>query len=151
MRHHGVATIRRASSGDWQHISALLSASALPLEGAREHLGGFVVAERGGSIVGCAAVERYGTAGLLRSVAVARTERGRGTGAALVEWCLADAVRAGLSTLVLLTTTAAEYFPRFGFSVVDRRVLPDAVRASAEFRGACPASATAMTVTLSQC
>jgi N-acetylglutamate synthase-like GNAT family acetyltransferase len=142
------ATIRGATADDWERIAALLSASALPLDGAREHLAGFVVAEREGAIVGCAAVERHGTTGLLRSVAVAPAERGRGTGAALVERTLADASGAGLDGLVLLTTTAADYFRRFGFAVVDRAAVPASVHASAEFRGACPASATVMLRTL---
>jgi amino-acid N-acetyltransferase len=89
-------------------------------------------------------VERYGAAGLLRSVAVTASERGKGTGAALVERCLTDARRSGIETMILLTTTADHYFPRFGFEVVDRAVVPEAVRESAEFRGACPASATVM-------
>ena len=38
-----------------------------------------------------AAIERHANAGLLRSVAVAESERGRGTGAALIERCLEDA------------------------------------------------------------
>ena len=99
-------------------------------------------------MVGCAAVERYGDAGLLRSVAIAPAERGHRTGEALVRRCLADARAAGVGTLVLLTTTAEGYFPRFGFEVVDRALVPEAVRQSTEFRGACPASATVMRLVL---
>ena len=152
------ADIRPATEADWDPISALLTASALPLHGAREHLGGFIVATREGSggggggggeaIVGCAAVERYGDAGLLRSVAVAEQERGTGLGVALVERCVADAAAAGIATLVLLTTTAAGFFPRFGFEVIDRAAVPDTLRGSAEMRGACPASATVMRLAL---
>jgi N-acetylglutamate synthase-like GNAT family acetyltransferase len=140
-------SIRVATPNDWDGVAALLSASSLPLDGAREHLGEFVVAEHPGlGIAGCAAVERYGDAGLLRSVAVAPAERGQGTGEALVQRCLADARAAGLGTVVLLTTTADRYFPRFGFEVVDRASVPESVRDSAEFRGACPASATVMSL-----
>jgi len=66
-------------------LRAALSAAGLPLDGAAEHLADFIIAERDRTIVGCAAVERYGDAGLLRSVAVAESERGHGLGAALVE------------------------------------------------------------------
>lgn len=142
------AMIRLAGPGDWESVAALLAASMLPLDGAHDHFDGFVVAERDGSIVGCAAVERYGKVGLLRSVAVAPSERGRGTGAGLVERCLGSAAGGGIGTLVLLTTTADRYFPRFGFEVVDREAVPEMVRASAEFCGACPASATAMRLAL---
>jgi phosphinothricin acetyltransferase len=142
------ASIRRAVPSDWDRVAALLSTSALPLDGARDHLDGFVVAERGESMVGCAAVERYGDAGLLRSVAVASSERGKGTGKALVDRCLSDASAAGVATMVLLTTTADGYFPRFGFEIITRDDAPDAVRASVEFRGACPSSATVMRLRL---
>lgn len=142
------SVVRRATPNDWPAIAALLTASSLPLDGAESHVRDFVVAERDAVLIGCAAVERYGGVGLLRSVAVAGSERGQGTGAALVERTLADARRAGIETMVLLTTTAERYFPRFGFEVIDRTVAPAEVRESAEFRGACPASATVMRATL---
>src|SRR5688572_28172601 len=106
------ATIRVAAPDDWDAIAALLTAAALPLDGAREHLTGFLVAEGGGAIVGCAAVERYGEVGLLRSVAVRASERGTGVGGRLVEHAIAGAASRGVSTLVLLTTTAERFFPR---------------------------------------
>ena len=140
--------MRDAGPDDWDCIATLLSASSLPLDGAQEHLANFVLAERAGTVVGCAAVEQYADAGLLRSVAVTESERGKGAGAALVGRCLDDARAAGIRTLVLLTTSAERYFPRFGFEVIDRDVVPESVRASAEFRGACPASATVMRVVL---
>lgn len=145
----GAASIRAATPNDWQAIAKLLSASALPLDGAAEHLHEFVVAERGGVVVGCAGVEHYADVGLLRSVAVVASERGLGTGTSLVSRCISDARAAGLAALVLLTTTAERYFPRFGFDAIDRAHVPDAVRASAEFRGACPASAVAMRLVVS--
>ena len=146
-QHVGV-TVRRAAPNDWPRVAELLGALSLPLDGAREHLAEFLVAERGSSVVGCAAVEHYRDAGLLRSVAVAATEQGKGTGRVLVERCLRDAATSGIRTLVLLTTTADRFFPRFGFRVVARDEVPDALRASEEFRGACPAGAIAMRLDL---
>jgi L-amino acid N-acyltransferase YncA len=140
--------VRPARPSDWESISRLLAGASLPLEGARDHLAGFVVAEREGTIVGCAAVERYDSAGLLRSVAVLGSERGRGLGQALVERCLTNAEAVGIPTLVLLTTAAEGFFPRFGFRPIDRASVPEAVRESAEFRGACPASAIVMRLEL---
>ena len=143
-------TIRPATPNDSSPLADLLRAADLPLDGVAEHLGEFLIAERGGDIVGCAAVERYGSSGLLRSVAVTAAERGNGTGATLVDRCIAAAADAGIETLVLLTTTAERYFPRFGFERIDRGLVPLAVHESAEFRGACPASATAMLLRLRQ-
>ncbi len=85
---------------------------------------------------------------LLRSVAVVGAEEGRGVGEALVRRTLSTAAAQGVREVYLLTTTAAGYFPRFGFQVVERSALPAALEASTELRGACPASATAMRLTL---
>jgi L-amino acid N-acyltransferase YncA len=140
--------LRSATPADGQMVAALLESSALPLAGVDEQLRGFVLAERDGALVGCAAVEVYETTGLLRSVAVRESERGRSTGQALVNRCIADARSAQLESLVLLTTTADRYFPRFGFRVIERAAAPAAVRESVEFREACPASAAVMQLSL---
>jgi amino-acid N-acetyltransferase len=44
----------------------------------------------------------------------------------------------------LLTTTAEDFFARFGFRRTDRTQVPPSVRESREFQGACPTSATVM-------
>jgi amino-acid N-acetyltransferase len=46
--------------------------------------------------------------------------------------------------IYLLTTTAEHFFPRFGFARIPRADVAPTVRASEEFRGACPDSAIAM-------
>ena len=48
----------------------------------------------------------------------------------------------------LLTTTAPDWFPRFGFTVTRREELPEVLDASEELRGACPGSAVAMRAVL---
>jgi L-amino acid N-acyltransferase YncA len=142
------STVRLATTADWPAIARLLTDAALPLDGAEAHVGDFVLAECGEGLAGCAALERYGAVALLRSVAVAPAHRGVGLGVALVEATVDRARQIGVETLVLLTTTAERFFPRFGFRVIPRDEAPDAVRASAEFRGACPASATVMRLDL---
>lgn len=139
--------IRPAQPEDWPAIAALLTRYDLPLDGALHHLDSFCVAEDArGEVVGAAAVERYGTAGLLRSVVVA--ERMHGLGSDLVRWSIDNARASGIKTLVLLTTSAPDFFPRFGFRRVDRESVAPAVHASAEFQGACPASAIVMQLDL---
>jgi len=139
--------VRPATPGDWGSIERLLRERRLPPDGARDHLANFVVAAEGLSLLGCAGIERYGDLGLLRSVAVAEEAVGRGVGAELVRALLERARALGLRELYLLTTTAAGYFPRFGFETVGREALPSALSASEELRGACPASAIAMRLT----
>jgi N-acetylglutamate synthase-like GNAT family acetyltransferase len=140
-------TLRLATHRDEPAVAALLTASALPLDGVHEALSSFVVAEEAGKIIGVAGIEACGTTGehaLLRSVAVAPTWRNRGLGRVLVTRAIAEAEARGTKTLYLLTTTADRYFPSFGFMLTARDAVPDDVRATAEFQGACPASATVM-------
>jgi len=103
--------------------------------------------EEDGRIVGCAAIERYGTAALLRSVAILKSHRGRRIGETLVATVIQNA-RDRVQAVFLLTTTAADWFPRFGFTAVSRNEVPDSLQGSAEFRGACPASAVVMKLPL---
>lgn len=138
------AAVRAARAGDLGPVLARLRAASLPEEGVAEALGGFVVAEDDGGIVGAAGVERYGRDALLRSVVVAPEWRGRGLGAALVEGALRAARDGGARAVYLLTTTAEGYFPRHGFRAIPRAEVPKAVRESVEFRSACPESAVVM-------
>jgi N-acetylglutamate synthase-like GNAT family acetyltransferase len=141
------ATLRLAVPADEASVEALLTAAGLPLDGVHEALPCFVVAEDAGDIVGVAGIEACGGAGehaLLRSVAVAESWQRKGLGRALVTRTIAEAEARGAKALYLLTTTAEGYFPNFGFRTTTRDSVPDDVRATAEFQGACPASATVM-------
>jgi N-acetylglutamate synthase-like GNAT family acetyltransferase len=139
---------RHAVPGDWPAIETLLLSSGLPLAGAKEQLPNFRVVMSDSQLVACAAVERYGVDGLIRSVAVRQEDRGRGTGDALVRDVIAWATAAGFERLTLLTETAPAFFARLGFQKIDRVDAPVAVTESIEFRGACPASAITMLLPL---
>jgi amino-acid N-acetyltransferase len=80
-----------------------------------EHFQHFLVARRVGRVIGSVGVERYGLSALLRSLAVAPEYRGQGLGRALVERPLQEAREQGVKRIVLLTETAPEFFPKFGF------------------------------------
>jgi N-acetylglutamate synthase-like GNAT family acetyltransferase len=140
--------IRPADESDLPAIERLLSANRLPLVGVREGVHEFLVAEHDGRVVGVIGLEIYDDRGLLRSAAVDERERGTGVGAALVQRLIDDARHRALSELVLLTTTAERWFPRFGFARIERDSTPEPIKRSAEFRGACPASATVMSLPL---
>jgi amino-acid N-acetyltransferase len=140
--------MRRATPHDWPNVVALLLKADLPLAGAEEHLSDFFLAERDGILIGTAGLERYGNTALLRSVAVAPTERGQGLGQTLVQQAIAEAAALGLCQVVLLTTTAADFFLHFGFRTIQRTYMPVAAQASIEFQEACPASATVMSLLL---
>lgn len=142
-------SIRQATTDDLSVIQDLLTSNGLPLDGVREALCGFLVAEAEGRIVGVVGMEQRGRYGLLRSAAVAADWRSRGVARQLVERIIAEAESQGVRALYLLTTTAEHYFPMFGFRTASRDAAPDEIRATDEFRGACPASATVMCLSLS--
>ncbi len=140
-----VMRIRNATNADLSAVESLLAASDLPLDGVRENFSGFVVAEDRGSITGAIGLEKFGSAALLRSAVVSADNRGSGIGSRLVEQMLERAEEEGIDELYLLTTSAEKYFPRFGFTRTTRTAVPDSVKASAEFQGACPDTAIVMT------
>jgi N-acetylglutamate synthase-like GNAT family acetyltransferase/thioredoxin reductase len=137
-------SFRSATGADWPAIAALLTAAALPLDGAQDHLAHFVVGEQGGQLIAAAGLEPYGGAALLRSVVVAEAARGSGIGALLWAEVARRAAARGMHRLYLLTTTAAAFFARQGFRTIARDEAPASLRASREFQGVCPASATVM-------
>jgi amino-acid N-acetyltransferase len=144
----GSWNIRHATPHDWPSLATFLSAADLPLAGAEAHLSDFLLAFRDDILIGSAGLERYGDTALLRSVAVAVPERGHGVGQALVQQALASAASLGVCQVVLLTTTAADFFLRFGFQPISRSEFPRAAQVSVEFQEICPASATAMSLEL---
>lgn len=137
-------TIGPAAKRETAAIFALAQASALPLDGLREVLPTMLVARQKGRVLGIAALEMHGAAALLRSVAVDPAARGQGLGGQLTEAALAEAGKRGARAIYLLTTTAENFFPRFGFEVTTREDVPPAVRQSVEFVSACPANAVVM-------
>lgn len=143
----GPIRIRPAGAADAAAVVGLVVAAGLPAEGVVEAVEAgcvCVATSPDGAVVGAAAVEPYGHAGLLRSVVVAPDTRGGGVGRALVEAAEARAADLGLRELWLLTETAADWFPGLGYEAADRASAPAGVAASHEFVAACPASAVAM-------
>jgi arsenate reductase len=137
------------TTADLPAIEALVAASGLPSEVVADRFpGAYVVARRGGNVVGVAALEPHVDVALLRTVAIEPSERGKGTGLALVADRLAAASTSEIDRVFLLTTTAPEFFRRFGFANVDRASAPAALQASREFAALYAASATCMAVSI---
>jgi amino-acid N-acetyltransferase len=136
--------ITAAQPVDRDGIEALLEREHLPLAGLHEYPQQMFVARAGNRVIGCASLELYGDAALLRSVAVDGTCRTSGIASELTRVALLCAERQGVIAVYLLTTTAERFFVRFGFETIDRASVPAAVRMSAEFAHACPSSASVM-------
>lgn len=113
----GQTTIGRATAADLPGLLSLLDSVQLPREGAAEHLSGFLVArDEAGRVEGCVGMERHGDVALLRSAAVAPDFQGTGLGSRLTAALLECARAEGVAEVVLLTTTARDFFAeKFGF------------------------------------
>jgi amino-acid N-acetyltransferase len=138
------ARLRPAEPADLATVLAMLEGAGLPTAGVPPALGGLLVAETEDRVVGVIGLEIYGRAALLRSAVVAPEARGFGVGAELVGAILRLARARSVREVYLLTTTAEAWFPRFGFTRIDRGTVPAPLRASEEFKGACPDSAAVM-------
>ena len=136
--------LRRANKGDVSAISSLLATAALPTVSVFEHLDTFVVAESSDSLVGVGGLEVYGTAALLRSLAVVASQRGRGVATALCDRLEEEAKCRGVQTLYLLTETAADFFAKRGYVVLPRDAAPREIATCEEFSRLCPRSAVFM-------
>ena len=136
--------IRPALPSEHAPIRALLTDNGLPVQDLDSAVVAFLVADDGGPIAGVVGLQIFGDIGLLRSLVVRGEHRGGGTGGRLVDAVESEASRRGLRQLVLLTQTAAEFFARRGYQVIDRAHAPAAVQTSAEFTSLCPASASCL-------
>jgi amino-acid N-acetyltransferase len=142
------ASQMRIRDGGWRDLPtvlALLNSARLPtsdLESAAS-LQTWVL-ESAGTSVGVIALERYGNQGLLRSLAVLPEFRQHGFGRDLVLRLERDSRKNGIEQLVLLTETAERFFQKLDYLVIDRALVHEDVKRSAEFRSLCPASAVCM-------
>lgn len=101
-------SLRPATPSDWPAIAALLETNKLPLDGAQDHLGTYLLATQCKEIIGCAGAEVYGDLALLRSVAIAPRLQRQGVGKQLVFRLLQEAKRRQITKVYLLSVTAPE-------------------------------------------
>lgn len=137
-------TLRSATAADADSIRGLLERNGLPSSDLRTSRPQFIVACEGARLVAAGAIEPFGDAALLRSLAVDAQWRGAGVGRLIVAELERRAQAAGISELVLLTLTARDFFAHLGYDARERSQVPGAVLDSTEFRSLCPACAHCM-------
>ncbi len=123
--------IRQAKVSDIREIQPLINSYAeedrmLPrsLSEMYEHVRDFFVADDGGRVMGCGALNVcWEDLAEIKAVAVSREAGGAGVGTSIVKACLEEAVRLGIERVFVLTYIP-EYFARFGFGEVPRDDLP---------------------------
>ncbi|SKC18939.1 arsenic resistance N-acetyltransferase ArsN2 [Dyadobacter psychrophilus] len=136
--------IDKAVPADKEVITSLLKEADLLTEDLPAGLEHFILARNEGALVGVAGMELFEQVGLLRSIAVSPDHQGKGIARKLVEQLLANADKQEVETLYLITTTADHYFDRYGFVVVNREQVPEAIQQTKQFSGLCPTSAVVM-------
>jgi amino-acid N-acetyltransferase len=142
--------ITNASSDDLRSILELLSLVQLPLDGVAENVGAFLVArDESSRLIATIGLERQGNTGLLRSAAVAPEYQGCGIGSQLTEKLLDQAAKDGVERVVLLTSTASEFFARrFGFCEASRTLFDKELAESSEWNLPRCSSAVCMSLNL---
>jgi len=126
--------IRPAAISDVPYIHHLLEIYAaqgnlLPrtMSELYRHLRDFFVAEIGGKVAGCGALEIFTeNLGEVRSLVVDDAFKGRGFGRLLVERIIEEARVIGLKRLMALTYVAP-FFHKLGFKTVPKDTLPEKV------------------------
>jgi N-acetylglutamate synthase-like GNAT family acetyltransferase len=138
-RSHGLRPL-----GDLAIVERMLAAAGLPSGDIAEPGRLFFTLASAVSLDGIVGLEPHGADALLRSLVVEEAARGRGVGTALVQGIADHARGLGVERLWLLTTTAPGFFLKLGFRPADRGRAPPAIRATAEFRDICPATASCL-------
>lgn len=113
----------------------LIVSEGMPAMEVEEWLSHFWVLDEGGKLVGCAGIELYGEAAVLRSVMVDPSLRGTGEGQRMITRALDDAREGGARRCYLFTMTAVDLFPRWGFERCRLDDFEPAVRESWQWRG----------------
>ncbi len=128
-------TIESALSSDKADILNLLTETNLPHDGVSENLSSFLAArDKSGKLVGCAGLELHGRTGLLRSVAVSPDLQKSGLGSRLVEMIIGKAKKNDFHEIILLTTTARDFFARrFHFVETTRENYNETLKDSPEW------------------
>ncbi|HYK99954.1 MAG TPA: arsenic resistance N-acetyltransferase ArsN2 [Steroidobacteraceae bacterium] len=133
-----------ASADDLIAIRSLLEGAGLPTSDLPSARPEFLAIREGGVVLAAGALQRFGSCALLRSVVVSEDHRGAGLGGAIVRELERRAREASIGRLILLTQTAAQFFARRGYRVIERSAAPADMQQSEAFRSLCPGSAICM-------
>lgn len=99
----------------------------------------------GGALLAVVGLQLFQSHALLRSLAVSPAQRGNGLARKLVAFAESFAATQGVESLFLLTSCADAFFAKLGYQPASRQSAPQAIQATPQFSGLCPASASFMT------
>ena len=125
-------------------VLALLTLANLPTLDIGENVELFAL-ETNEETIATAGLEIDGKFGLLRSVSVLESQKGKGYGHLVVQNVEQYAKTQNIKELYLLTTTAKEFFEKkCDYEVVERTNVPTEIQNSQQFASVCPSSAVVM-------
>jgi amino-acid N-acetyltransferase len=127
-----------ATPADKNQIRRLLSKCELPTLYLHRHLKSFMVAKVDKKIVGVIGVEVYGRLGLLRSLCVDQSYRGRGIAKMLNAKMLAYTRIRKMDRLYVFTWDADKFASKLGFRKIDKKRIPKSIRSTWQFRRFSP-------------
>lgn len=135
---------RKATSAyEQSKVKEMLAANKLPVDDISDNTELFMLTRKG-KLIGTGGLEMLGDVALIRSVSTDDNLRGNGLGKYVVDELEQAAIRAGVQTLYLVTTTAERFFAKLGYSLADRATLPDVVKQQRQLKDVCPVSAIVM-------
>ena len=139
---------KSAGSKDLDKIQSLLSANKLCFNDINQDGVSLFVVEKNDHHIGYFGVELFGQDALFRSMIVLPDERDKGYGAGIWGLALGMMKENGIQDIYLLTNTAATFFEKQGFSVYDRKAVPEAIGETSEFVDFCPEDSVCMRYTI---
>ena len=135
--------INEVNQNGFSEALALIKRNGLPIEDISTSTKLFSIT-KDNEIAGTIGIEFYNQVALLRSFAVTETYRSKGIGGKLVEHIEKFAKQNAVKELILLTTTASDYFSKRAYQTIERNHVPEEIKKSSEFSSTCPSSAVIM-------
>jgi amino-acid N-acetyltransferase len=124
-------------------VKSLLKDNNLPVSDLNKEII-FFVEKSADKIIAAGGLESAGKDAIIRSIAVSDDHKGKGLGGRITRQLLQYAREKSKKDIYLLTTTAEEYFPKYGFEKIDRRFVPADVKNSSQYKDVCPDTAVVM-------
>ena len=144
MKAEKISTLQKAIATDRTNVLNLLNALHLPTVDLPSSLDNFIIAKETNTVIGTGGIEQFGQVALLRSLAVATDQQGKGLGDLLYLALMELAESKGVHQVFLITNTAADFFAKRGFTKIERTLVPEVIQNTAQFTSVCPSSAIVM-------
>jgi amino-acid N-acetyltransferase len=135
--------INEVNQNGFSEVLALIKRNGLPIEDISTSTKLFSIT-KDNEIAGTIGIEFYNQVALLRNLAVTETYRSKGIGGKLVEHIEKIAKQNAVKELILVTTTASDYFSKKAYRTIERNNVPEEIKKSSEFSSTCPSSAVIM-------